>query len=206
MNRLPFILTATLSLAAAAGYWAHHQRPVPSVPSLPAVAAARARPAALHPGAFQANSDQEAIFKRAFWRRPAPDDRILHAEARQWTDSTNGDVLHWQWFVAVEAGPGLWDWLRHTNPFSLLPADSPAMPSAPSWFPADSRDLEVFRGGAGGSLMVAYSLSGRTIYAAAEGKGLSPAASGVASIKIPTATATSRGRLPDSPPPNPASR
>jgi len=206
MKRISSILVAALPLAVAAAYWAYQQRPVPDSTNPPAVAPRPTGPAALHPGDFKTKADQEEIFKRAFWRRPATDDRILHAEARQWTEPSSGDVLHWQWFIAVEAGTGLHEWLRQTNPFSLRPADSLAMPSAPSWFPAASGDLEVFRGGAGGSLVIAYGRGGRTVYAAAGGKGLSPGAPGVASLGTPATPAVSRGRLPDGPPPTPTSR
>lgn len=216
MKPIPAFLIAGLAVVGAAGYWVRPSKPSPDA-AFPAAAPAphgspaATSPASLHPGAFRARSDHEEIFRRAFWRRPAPDDTIVHAEGRQWTDPASGDVLHWQWFIAVQASPELHAWLRDTNPFSLRPAESLALPSAPSWFPAEAGDLEVFQGGAGASLVMAYRRTDRTVFAASSGKGLSrgadaPGAPRTTPTPSTAAVNPAAGRLPNQSPPTPASR
>lgn len=39
-------------------------------------------------------SDPVAVFQRAFWKRPAADDKILHAERREWSGADG--VQKWQ--------------------------------------------------------------------------------------------------------------
>ena len=40
------------------------------------------------------------VFQKAFWKRPTDDDRILHAERREW--SGEDGISRWQWFIAVQ--------------------------------------------------------------------------------------------------------
>lgn len=88
---------------------------------------------------LRVNADAQDVFKRAFWRRPAPEDRILNAERREWVSEEDG-VRHWQWFLAVEPGAALSEYLREENPFSLVKADrlptTPRLAPPPAWFPA----------------------------------------------------------------------
>ena len=73
------------------------------------------------------------IFQRAFWASPASDDKILHAERREWKDSD--EVQKWQWFLVVEPSPALLKRLRDDNAFALKPAASASPPAeAPAWF------------------------------------------------------------------------
>lgn len=80
-----------------------------------------------------------AVFQRAFWRRPASDDKVLHAERRDWLDDSSG-VKKWQWYIAVQPGAAFRDWLLKDNPFELVPVapgtELGALSSPPAWFPA----------------------------------------------------------------------
>ena len=86
---------------------------------------------------LHANAVAPEVFRRAFWRDPSPEDRIPHAERREWI-SDNDNVRRWQWFLAVERGSVLTTRLRTGNPFNLariatvLPATALG---TPSWFP-----------------------------------------------------------------------
>jgi hypothetical protein len=147
----------------------------------------------------------EEVFKRALWRRPAPEDTILHAERREWpTDQTQG-VDRWQWFLAVKPGPSLKKWLREQNPFSVSPvgyAEAPVMNGAPAWFPSDLSDYIIHTGGTTGSLVFLWSRRGDTLYATGSGTGFAP---GVSEPVTPASMPSSvpQGRLPPTPPPIP---
>ena len=67
---------------------------------------------------LRTDTDPGEIFQRAFWRSPSADDRIVHAERREWSNDDNG-VRHWEWFLEVEPGDKLVSWLREENPFRL---------------------------------------------------------------------------------------
>ena len=126
-----------------------------------------------------ANHDATAVFQRAFWRRPAADERILHAERIEWADPQNG-VAKWQWFIAVEPGAEFKTWLREKNPFSLAAADSfqsPADTRHPAWFPASatSGDYEIHHGD---TMCVLFARDGGRIYATASGHGFAPGLAG----------------------------
>lgn len=161
--------------------------------------------AALHEGTLTTQSDAAEVFKRALWRRPAPTDKILQAERREWTKNTAPGTTHWQWFLAVEPGPALTKWLREQNPFSLYPDKTGAAPDvkcAPAWFPGDLAPYEVHIGGNGGDLVFLFSRAGNTLYATGSGNGFTagapePPATAAAPI------AASAGRLPLTPPPTP---
>lgn len=122
------------------------------------------------------------VFQRAFWRRPSPEDRILHAERIQWSASAGG-VRKWQWFLAVEPGPALLKWLRETNPFSLQQtttyeaARDSGQTQRPAWFPATAgAPWEIQRGG---TMTLLFDLKSNRLYATDAGHGFTrPAVSG----------------------------
>ncbi|WP_221030554.1 hypothetical protein [Actomonas aquatica] len=84
--------------------------------------------------------NQAEVFRRAFWRQPADDDRILHAERRHRLRGEGGSVEEWQWFIAVEPGDAFATWFFEDNPFELIAArPTTAMPTltdAPEWLPS----------------------------------------------------------------------
>jgi hypothetical protein len=85
-----------------------------------------------------------AVFERAFWRRPAAEDRILHAVRREEPAAGGAGIARWQWFIAVEPGAAMRDWLFKANPFELVavPAGTSAsttpvaLDAPPDWFPS----------------------------------------------------------------------
>ena len=113
------------------------------------------------------------VFSRAFWRRAAADDKILHAERREWKDGA--EVSHWQWFVTVEPGAILKEWLGK-NPFRLQPVTQRVTfnhyAAAPEWFPrtAAADEYEIHQT-AGGSMTLLFSRNQNLLYATDAGQG-----------------------------------
>jgi hypothetical protein len=188
------IFAITLALAAAAAYYGF--RPAKVTP-------AAMDPSALHEGKLAMMVEPASVFQRALWRHPAPDDRILHAERREWTkDSTQG-VSHWQWFLAVKPGAALKKWLHERNPFSVHPAGdttAPVIDGAPEWFPRDFSDYEIQTGGTRGSLVFLTSRHDGTFYATSSGSGFTPGTPEPAT-STPALPPGPQGRLPQTPPP-----
>lgn len=123
--------------------------------------------------------DHTAVFQRAFWRRPTPADRILHAERRDWLAADTG-VDKWQWFIAVQPGPAFRDWLLKDNPFDLVavPADAPLAPlsAPPAWFPpaAQLTGFARYRNREG-KYQVFHDAAQNRIFATDDGGGFAPA-------------------------------
>jgi hypothetical protein len=146
-------------------------------------------------------TDAEEIFKKAFWRRPAADDEILHAVRHEWSDEAG--LLRWQWFLVVKASPGLIQYLRDDNAFGLVPASSvPLSSEAPAWFRFDQAEVALLQSPQS-SMQLIFSKHDNTLHATASGRGFTrgapeppPAAQG----------APSPGRLPTSPPPPPPTK
>jgi len=84
-------------------------------------------------GKLRRMTESAEIFQRAFWCRPRTEDKILHAERREWVSESDG-VRKWEWFLAIEPGSGLVEDLRRR--FSLAPATLAAgeFAAAPDWF------------------------------------------------------------------------
>jgi len=160
-------------------------------------------PATLHEGTLAMTMPAEEVFKRALWRRPTPEDKILHAERREWTKDSHQGVAHWQWFLAVEPGPALKKWLREKNPFSVQRVAATAVPEiqgAPLWFPTEFSSYEIQAGSPRGSLVLLWSREGDTLYATGSGTGFTPGAPNP-SAPIGAPQGVSQGRLPATPPP-----
>jgi len=142
-----------------------------------------ARPAAPGPRTREAFAPEE-VFRRAFWRHPAPEDLLVRA-ARVETLDAAGEVRGWRWFLAVHPGSGLLAALRAPDTFGLrrlAPAPSApvaplAIEDAPDWFPApaDPASWEVLQA-PGGGLTVIYRASDNLLYATDRGGGFSPPA------------------------------
>lgn len=174
-------------------------------------------PLKLEPPPDTTSTDNAAVFQKAFWRRPGEDDRILHAERREWRDGEG--VSQWQWFLAVEPSPALVKHLREDNAFGLAPDKSGSAPDAgpagsfhqaPAWFPAAADGFDVFHSPSGG-LRLLFSKSANQLYATDSGHGFRPGAAGPASAtearsRPVSGPGTTLRRLPDSPPPNPPSQ
>ena len=122
-------------------------------------------------------TDGQEIFRRAFWRRAAADDRILHAERTEWTDPGTG-VAKWQWHLVVEPGQSLKEWLFEKNAFSLQPAatsaaidSSPPSVKRPAWFPERLPEGRTIRNR---TMTVTLSTADGRLYASDSGHGFTP--------------------------------
>jgi hypothetical protein len=116
-------------------------------------------------------TDPTLVFQKAFWRSPASDDQILHAERREW--SAEDGVKKWQWFIAVKPGPQLLAWLK-SNPFSLAPLKSaPTFEKPPAWFPKTSTDFQ-FQQNTEARLTLMLSADQKQLYATDSGFGFGP--------------------------------
>lgn len=146
-------------------------------------------------------TDQEAVFKRAFWRRPDADDHIVHAEYLEWSEE--GDVSRWQWCIEVEPSKALALWLKERHPIVMDAADAKKLraerPAVPEWFPASTQEYEL-RQSTDGRMSVLFSRERQVLFAIASGHGF--AKDTPAPVK-PMASIAPTGRLPRTPPPNP---
>jgi hypothetical protein len=141
-------------------------------------------------------TDAGKIFERAFWRQPAAEDQILHAERREWRDKDG--LQRWQWFLVVSASPGLITYLREENAFGLLA--SPAVPvisEAPAWFRFNPEDVSTMSAPQA-SMGLMFSKKDNTLYATASGRGFTKGAPEPAKPLPQTSTP---GRLPTTLPP-----
>jgi hypothetical protein len=116
-------------------------------------------------------TDPESVFKKAFWRRPAGNDKIRQAERREW--SSEDGVQKWQWFIAVSPGPELLEWLK-TNPFSLATTQSTgSLEKPPEWFPKPSSGFLIQKN-AEGRFILMLSTDQKQLYATDSGSGFAP--------------------------------
>jgi len=152
------------------------------------------------------STDAGEVFRRAFWQRPGEDDRILHAERREWAGEDG--LRQWQWFIVVDASPGLLKRLRDDNVFGLRAESAPPEIShPPDWFQIPAAGVE-FMGSATGNFHLILDPKGRRIHATDSGTGFRPGAP-EAAVDSPAPDAgrpSVHGRLPDSMPPNPTSK
>lgn len=163
--------------------------PAPSVPAgipppTPPAAPPPPLPADLAPlqekTAYHADTAATEVFRRAFWRDPAPADRILQAERREWVGERDG-VRRWQWFIILDPGPDLAAWLREKNPFGLAPS-APAdlrfdAASQPAWFPAKVTalpEVDCFQSSDGAMVLLREKAAGR-LYVSDRGHGFAAA-------------------------------
>lgn len=181
------IPAAILIAALGIGAWFLHRalRPAPTPETAPGESLEKSFP-------------PELVFRRAFWRRPTPDDRILHAVRREWSDSEG--VTRWHAFLAVEPGPALREWLA-TNPFSLatVPTISREIPDPPGWFPKKFEGFTVQQS-TNGNMLILTAPGGSPVYFTDHGKGFArPAETPIP----PQPSSAPANRLPNAPPPIP---
>jgi hypothetical protein len=138
----------------------------------------------------------EEIFKKAFWRRPDADDKIVNAVRYEWSDA--GGLQRWQWFLVVKASPGLIRYLRDDNAFGLAAATPARLgEDVPRWFRHDPKNVERLQSPQS-AMKLMFSKSDSTIYATASGRGFTRGA-----LEPPPAAqgAPSLGRIPNTLPP-----
>ncbi len=136
--------------------------------------------AATQPGETLARiEDAQVVFRRALWRKPQPDDKVVNAIRREWSDGDG--VTRWDWYLVVDPGAALKAWLA-TNPFSLKRVERPReggasrAPGRPEWFPKSLAGFEVYQGSMG-DLVFIRDGSTQRIYLADSGAGFAKAVS-----------------------------
>lgn len=144
-------------------------------------------------------SDPTEVFQRAFWKRPTAEDRILHAERREW--SGDDGVERWQWFLEVEPSRALAEHLFERNAFGLSKMSSPTtgLVDVPGWFPREPGTSAIYQDPQGGMILFR---DGNRLFATGSGGGF------VAGVRPTTQRASAglagnHGRLPNSHPPIP---
>ena len=146
-------------------------------------------------------NDPVKIFQRAFWATPTSEDKILHAERREWSGPDG--VEKWQWFLVVEPSPALLKRLRDDNAFGLIPAPSAIdTVNAPNWFQFKREEVSVLKSPQA-KLQLIFSKDNRTLYATDSGLGFRPGAPEQIPKTPPSSSAPGSGRLPITPPPRP---
>lgn len=117
------ILTLSLAVAAAV-IIAWQRRELEPAPA--------AVPQVVDGGTLKTSADPAEIFQRAFWKRPGAEDKILHAERREWVSETSG-VRQWQWFLMLEPPAGFVS--AQLERFSLKTGSwTPGRTAMPAWF------------------------------------------------------------------------
>jgi hypothetical protein len=145
-------------------------------------------------------NDPVKVFQRAFWASPTSEDKILHAERREWSDAQG--VRKWQWFLVVEPSAALLKRLRDDNAFGLAPASSAAdIADAPKWFAFDAKEIVVMKSPSS-EMQLIFSKGGKVLHASDSGLGFRPGAPEPAK-QAPPSSAPTPGRLPSTPPPTP---
>ena len=142
-------------------------------------------------------NDPVKIFQRAFWASPTSEDKILHAERREWSGPDG--VQKWQWFLVVEPSPALLKRLRDDNSFGLIPAPSATdIVNPPNWFGFKREEVSVLKSPQA-KLQLIFSKDNRTLYATDSGLGFR---AGAPEPFKPAPQAPIPGRLPTTPPPS----
>lgn len=191
MKKLLLILAvlAAVLLWWPGGWWLEARRN-PHVEK-PSVVASRADPPT------KIENDPGKIFQRAFWANPTGEDKILHAERREWSDADG--VQKWQWFLVVEPSPALLKRLRDDNAFGLAPASSATlMVDAPEWFVFKPKEVCVLHAPQA-KLQLIFSKDNHTLFASDSGLGFSRSAFAQIPQTLPS-PAPGSGRLPATPP------
>lgn len=193
MSKRSIILasTALAVIAIAVGVvvlWPKGSEPVPQAVQAPVESS---------PPPTATRTDPAEVFQRAFWKRPADADKILHAERREWADSEG--ISKWQWFLVVEPSPDLLTYLVKENAFNLPSCPTPEPPAgSPAWFKYDPSRMETL-GSARAGLRFSFDKATRLLYAADSGGGFQAGAPDPA--KVVPAALSGTGRLPATSPP-----
>ncbi len=142
-------------------------------------------------------TDPALVFQKAFWKRPTPEDQILHAERREWQDKDG--LSKWEWFIAVKPSPALVDHLITNNAFMLTASRSGGREhaEAPEWFLTEAPQTFA---NPNGTFQILWDKEKTLLHATDSGSGFRPGAPEPA--KAITA-AQPEGRLPTTPPPKP---
>lgn len=178
----------------AAGWWCARQVKPVVPPAAPVVTVPEGQ-------VLERQTEATEVFKRAFWRRPTAEDRIVHGERREWSDGDG--VARWQWFLEVEPSEALRRDLLETNRFALkkVPAARLAVRERPAWFLADPDGYEALAAD-GGAMLILFQPGDGRLFATGSGGGF-VRASGAPAVPSQPAAPPIAGRLPNRPPPTP---
>lgn len=183
---LTLAVCGLLVAAAVNGWWRGTEGSNPDSPS----------PTASLPPPNKINADPAEVFQKAFWKRPSDQDRILHAERREWLDEAG--ISKWQWFVVVQPSAELKKHLIEDNAFSLQAVASlETVPGSPAWFEIEKAQFKKLQS-LGGDMQLALDNTTEVLYATAQGGGFKAGAPPAQPV-VPAAP--SGGRLPPTLPP-----
>jgi hypothetical protein len=164
------VVLAFLLLAAGAFFW--FSRELPKSPDEIEPKPPSAAPFVEEGLQLENKFPADEVFRRALWRHPAPEDRILHAERRHWL--AEDGLAQWQWFLVFQPAPETLHWLK-TNPFALAtePAgevvfSTPNLP--PPWFPKKILAGQAWRNASGTHRIAIEEGSGK-VFASDQGSG-----------------------------------
>lgn len=164
MKPRDLIIAAAILVLAAVFLIRHKPENSPSPKPAPTTATADGMELAI-------DTDPTQVFQKAFWRHPTSEDKILHAERREW--SAEDGVQKWQWFIAVRPGPQLLEWLD-TNPFSMaISSSANEIEKPPQWFPNSTKNFTVHKN-TEGSFVLMLSSDRKNLYATDSGHGFTP--------------------------------
>jgi hypothetical protein len=191
MSKRSLLVITTVSAAAVCGFFIWSGRKLPVLPAPAGPAPAPAPPTRTY-------ADPVDVFQKAFWKRPAEADKILHAERREWADGDG--IKKWEWFLAVEPSLALMKHLKEDNAFSLAPSPTIAAAAhSPPWFRYQPEDFETL-GSTQRGMALMFGKSKNMLYATSSGGGFQAGAP----ERAPVVPAGSKpGRLPGTAPPAP---
>jgi len=191
MRTAKLLLAPVLAGLLLALFWALRS-PAPAVAPGVVSGPEATAPVADSAPAPRASFTPEEVFRRAFWRHPAPSDRLVHAERVEPVDAA-GEVRSWRWFLAVHPGAELLAALRSPEAFGLRRiqsgSDGRAAPfvvdAPPAWFPerVDPLAWEVLQA-PGGGMTVLYRASDNLLFATDRGRGFAPPARPLATANV----------------------
>jgi hypothetical protein len=140
-------------------------------------------------------TDSTTVFEKAFWKHPTANDKILHAERREWSDAAG--LQKWQWFIEVEPSPELIKHLRDDNAFNLIAStSSKPIEGAPIWFTVSS-DASTLSSPQS-NMRISFDSKSHRLHATDSGTGFRP---GAPEPSKPLTQSQPTGRLPTTPPP-----
>lgn len=143
-------------------------------------------------------NDKTKIFQQAFWRKPDEDDRIIHAERREWIEGTA--VKGWQWFLVLKPSEELVEELRVKNRFNLHEEHSGlrTWENAPEWFWPQLAGSTILSSGDGEMSLI---FQGEELFATGTGGGFRSGSEAPLPKRQPSPEEQS-GRLPNYSPPS----
>ncbi|MGV3659301.1 MAG: hypothetical protein ACO1TE_03930 [Prosthecobacter sp.] len=193
----PLLILLSAMFVAAIGWWLGSPEQTSSAPT----AAQLASPAPLPTSII---NDPVTVFQNAFWKRPTPEDQILHAERREWR--AGAEISQWQWFISVRPSRPLVAHLITDNAFGLTPSPEAGRKHAenlPSWFPKEAGMGGRVLTGHSGALTLIWDEASNLLHATGSGGGFHRGLPSQPQQPVVSAQPQPTSRLPTTPPPKP---